>query len=154
MGSTFKALTLAMALDSGKITLKSLRRSAPLQYGKFTIHDFHAQNRVLTVPEIFTYSSNIGTARMALSLGVEHHKAFLRRWASSTGCAPSCRRAPSRWCPSAGASSTRDHRIRSRAVGRAAAGDDGDRRADERRHLIPPTFLKRSEAEAMALATR
>src|SRR5204863_3798534 len=80
MGSTFKALTVAMALDSGKITLKSsFDASRPLQYGKFTIHDFHAQNRVLTVPEIFTYSSNIGTARMAVSLGVEHHKWFLRK---------------------------------------------------------------------------
>src|SRR3974390_1518969 len=75
MGSTFKALTLAMALDSGKINLKSAFDARfPLQYGKFTIHDFHAQNRVLTVPEIFTYSSNIGTARMAVSLGVEYHK--------------------------------------------------------------------------------
>src|SRR5262249_47726599 len=75
MGSTFKALTLAMALDSGKIGLKdSFDARMPLQYGKFTIHDFHPQSRVLTVPEIFTYSSNIGTARMALKLGVEHHK--------------------------------------------------------------------------------
>src|SRR5262249_58872653 len=50
MGSTFKALTLAMALDSGKVTLKSaFDASHPLQYGKFAIHDFHAQNRVLTV---------------------------------------------------------------------------------------------------------
>ena len=53
-------------------------RSA-LHYGRFQINDYHAQRRVLTVPEIFTYSSNIGTARMALSLGVEHHKAFLKR---------------------------------------------------------------------------
>src|SRR5215472_12262502 len=53
MGSTFKALTVAMALDSGKVTLKSaFDASHPLQYGKFAIHDFHAQNRVLTVPEI------------------------------------------------------------------------------------------------------
>src|SRR5262249_61657069 len=80
VGSTFKALTLAMALDSGKVKLKSaFDASHPLQYGKFAIHDFHAQNRVLTVPEIFTYSSNIGTARMALSLGIEHHKWFLRK---------------------------------------------------------------------------
>ena len=78
MGSTFKALTVAMALDSGKITLKSaFDASHPLQYGKFAIHDFHAQNRVLTVPEIFTYSSNIGTARMALSLGIEHHLSLI-----------------------------------------------------------------------------
>jgi len=80
MGSTFKALTLAMALDSGRISLSSsFDARMPLRYGKFEIHDFHAQRRVLTVPEIFTYSSNIGTARMALSLGVEYHKAFLRK---------------------------------------------------------------------------
>src|SRR5205823_3815221 len=80
MGSTFKALTLAMALDSGKISLSStFDARIPLRYGKFNIHDYHPQNRVLSVPEIFTYSSNIGTARMALSLGVEYHKAFLRK---------------------------------------------------------------------------
>ena len=80
LGSTFKALTIAMALDSGKYTLNSMidARSA-LHYGRFTIHDYHAQNRMLSVPEVFTYSSNVGTARMALGLGVEHHKWFLRK---------------------------------------------------------------------------
>src|SRR5438270_8077893 len=79
LGSTFKALTVAMALDSGQITLaSSFDARTTLRYGKFNIHDYHAQHRVLTVPEIFTYSSNIGTARMALRLGVEPHKAFLK----------------------------------------------------------------------------
>jgi cell division protein FtsI (penicillin-binding protein 3) len=80
MGSTFKSFTLAMALDSGKVTLDSkFDARGDLHYGKFTIHDFHAQHRILSVPEIFTYSSNIGTARMALSLGVDYHKAFLKK---------------------------------------------------------------------------
>ena len=54
-----------MALDSGQVTLNvdDFDARQPLHYGKFTIHDYHAQNRVLTVPEIFTYSSNIGAAR-------------------------------------------------------------------------------------------
>ena len=34
---------------------------------------------MLTVPEVFTHSSNIGTARMALMVGVEGHKAFLKK---------------------------------------------------------------------------
>ncbi len=69
MGSTFKALTTAMALDSGKVKLTSrFDARAPLRYGRHTIHDFHPQRRVLTVPEVFLYSSNIGTARMALPL--------------------------------------------------------------------------------------
>ncbi len=31
------------------------------------------------MPEVFTYSSNVGTARMALMVGIEGHKAFLRK---------------------------------------------------------------------------
>ena len=80
MGSTFKAITIAMALEANKVNLNSrVDARESLRYGKFTIHDFHAQHRVLTVPEVFTYSSNIGTARMALMVGVEGHKAFLRK---------------------------------------------------------------------------
>ncbi|HEY4775558.1 MAG TPA: penicillin-binding protein 2 [Xanthobacteraceae bacterium] len=80
MGSTFKALTIAMGLDSGKHNLNStFDARMPLRYGRFNIHDYHAQNRVLTVSEIFTYSSNIGAARVALSIGVDGHKAFLRK---------------------------------------------------------------------------
>ncbi len=80
MGSTFKALSVAMALDSGKVNLGSrVNARDSLRYGRFTIHDFHATHRVLTVPEVFTHSSNIGAARMALMVGVEGHKAFLRK---------------------------------------------------------------------------
>ncbi|MGO9423536.1 peptidoglycan D,D-transpeptidase FtsI family protein [Roseiarcus sp.] len=80
MGSTFKALSIAMALDSGKVNLGSrVDARDSLRYGRFTIHDFHATHRVLTVPEVFTHSSNIGTARMALMVGVEGHKAFLKK---------------------------------------------------------------------------
>jgi cell division protein FtsI (penicillin-binding protein 3) len=80
MGSTFKAISIAMALDRGKVTLRSkIDARENLRYGHFTIHDFHAQHRVLSVPEVFTYSSNIATARMALMVGVEGHKAFLAK---------------------------------------------------------------------------
>jgi Cell division protein FtsI/penicillin-binding protein 2 len=80
MGSTFKAISVAMALDLGKVTLHSrIDARDSLRYGHFTIHDFHATHRVLSVPEVFTYSSNIGAARMALMVGVEGHKAFLTK---------------------------------------------------------------------------
>src|SRR5829696_4977961 len=80
MGSTFKALTTAMALDSGKFNINSsLDARSGLRYGKFTIGDYHPQRRVLTIPEVFIHSSNIGTARMALGVGVEGHKAFLKK---------------------------------------------------------------------------
>ena len=47
MGSTFKALSIAMALESGKVNLGSrLDARDSLRYGRFTIHDFHATHRV------------------------------------------------------------------------------------------------------------
>jgi cell division protein FtsI (penicillin-binding protein 3) len=80
MGSTFKGFTTAMALDSGLVTLNdSFDARRPLQVGKFTIRDFHGKGRVLSVPEIFIYSSNIGTARMAETISIGEHKAFFRR---------------------------------------------------------------------------
>ena len=80
MGSTFKAISIAMALEANKVTLKStVDARENLRYGRFTIHDYHATHRVLTVPEVFTHSSNIGTAKMAMMVGVEGHKAFLRK---------------------------------------------------------------------------
>ena len=108
MGSTFKALTIAMALDSGKVTLNSsFDARASLHYGSFFISDYHAQGRVLTVPEIFTYSSNIGAAKIALSAKASRPtRRFCVRSASSTGCAPNCPKAPSRSCRSTGANST------------------------------------------------
>jgi cell division protein FtsI (penicillin-binding protein 3) len=80
MGSTFKAFTIAMALDTGKAKMTDMfdaRR--PLYIGGFTIHDFHATRRVLSVRDVFIHSSNIGSARMADAVGVEGHKEFLTR---------------------------------------------------------------------------
>ncbi len=147
MGSTFKALTLAMALDSGKYDLNSMFDArAPLRYGKFTIHDYHAQNRMLSMPEVFTYSSNIGTARMALALGVEHHKAFLSKMGQLDRLRTELPESAEPIVPQAlGRAQHRDHRVRSRPLGRAAAGGDGDRRAGERR-LSDPADLPEAHA--------
>src|SRR5690606_31413696 len=49
------------------------------QIARFTIRDFHGKGRWLSVPEIFIYSSNIGTAKMADSVGVAGHREFLKR---------------------------------------------------------------------------
>ncbi len=43
------------------------------------IKDYYAKNRWLSVPEIFMYSSNIGTVRIALKFGVERQKAFFEK---------------------------------------------------------------------------
>ncbi|MET0675866.1 MAG: penicillin-binding transpeptidase domain-containing protein, partial [Bradyrhizobium sp.] len=67
MGSTFKAFTLAMALDTGKYGLDSLWDArGPLHFGKFAIHDDEPKGRFLSMKEVFYFSSNVGAARIAL----------------------------------------------------------------------------------------
>jgi cell division protein FtsI (penicillin-binding protein 3) len=53
--------------------------TSPIHYASFTISDFHGQHRVLRLPEVFTYSSNIGAAKMALEMGIDRHRAFLKK---------------------------------------------------------------------------
>ncbi|WP_339832543.1 penicillin-binding protein 2 [uncultured Parvibaculum sp.] len=85
MGSVFKAVTLAAALDSGKVRLDGqFDATKPMQVARFKIHDFHAQNRWLSVPEVFVHSSNIGTAKIALQLGGDEHREYLRRFGMLT----------------------------------------------------------------------
>ena len=80
MGSTFKSISIAMALQDNMVKLGSkLDATHNLHYGRFTIHDYDATHRMLTVPEVFVHSSNIGTARMVLRVGVPGHKDFLRK---------------------------------------------------------------------------
>jgi cell division protein FtsI (penicillin-binding protein 3) len=80
MGSTFKAFTTAMALDSGLVTLQdSFDARRPIRIAGHTISDFHGKNSILTVPEIFISSSNIGTARMADVVGIDRQQEFLTR---------------------------------------------------------------------------
>lgn len=80
MGSTFKTFTMAMALDSGVATMKStFDADHPLKIANFTIADAHPMHKWLTVPEIYAYSSNVGTARMVLEVGTKKQKSFLEK---------------------------------------------------------------------------
>jgi cell division protein FtsI (penicillin-binding protein 3) len=80
MGSVFKVFTVAGVLDLGLASLgSSYDASSPIHYASFTIDDFHGKRRRLSVPEVFIYSSNIGAAKMALDMGIEKHRSFLKR---------------------------------------------------------------------------
>jgi cell division protein FtsI (penicillin-binding protein 3) len=79
-GSTFKTFTMAMALDEGKAGFRdSFDATNPIRISRFTINDDHPKHRWLSVPEIFMYSSNIGTVKIALEVGTDNQKAFLRK---------------------------------------------------------------------------
>jgi cell division protein FtsI (penicillin-binding protein 3) len=81
LGSTFKALTIASAVNAGTIKSMGQKYDAthPIYLGGFRIRDDHAKNRWLTVPEIFIHSSNIGTARIAMEAGRERQRAMLEQ---------------------------------------------------------------------------
>ena len=154
LGSTFKALTLAMALDSGKFNLNSmLDARGSLRYGKFNIGDYHGQNRVLSLPEVFTYSSNIGTARLALGVGVEHHKWFLKKLGQLDRLRTELPESaeplvPKRWGELNTVTIAFGHGL-SVAPLQAVAGINALVNGGL---LIPPTFMKRSPEDAMKLA--
>ena len=80
MGSTFKLFTAAMALDLGVIALDSVYDArTPLTVSRYTIDDYHAEKRWLTVPEIMIHSSNIGAAKIALDAGTAAQQYFLQQ---------------------------------------------------------------------------
>jgi cell division protein FtsI (penicillin-binding protein 3) len=156
MGSTFKAFTLAMALDTGKYGLDSMWDArGPLHYGKFAIHDDEPKGRFLSMKEVFTFSSNVGAARIALSQGVEAHKAFLRKMGQLERLRTELPESamplvPKRWSELNTITIAFGHGMAvaplQAVMGVSALANGG--------LLIPPTFLKRSEEEARAIAKR
>jgi cell division protein FtsI (penicillin-binding protein 3) len=156
MGSTFKSFTTAMALDTGKVRITdSFDASAPIRIGGFTIKDFHGKGRVLSVPEIFQYSSNIGTAKMADVVGIQGHKDFLTKLGLLTRMHTELPEVamptqPREWKKINSITISFGHGVSTTPLQTAVAGAalvNGGK-------LIEPTFLPRSRAEADAVATQ
>ncbi|PZQ21726.1 MAG: peptidoglycan glycosyltransferase [Sphingopyxis macrogoltabida] len=80
LGSTFKPLSIAAAIDNGTVTSMARRYDAtqPLAIAGFRIRDSHASRRWLNVPETLIHSSNIVTARIADELGREKMEKLFR----------------------------------------------------------------------------
>lgn len=79
-GSTMKPLTIAMALESGKFSTNSIINTAPgsMRVGNHTIRDTHNYG-ALTMGGIIQKSSNVGVAKIALSLPYETLPTFYKR---------------------------------------------------------------------------
>ncbi|MGO4567554.1 peptidoglycan D,D-transpeptidase FtsI family protein [Rhizobium sp. 2YAF20] len=151
MGSVFKTFSMAMAIDSGSAKLTdTFDASAPLHYGGFTIHDDRdVPRRVLSIPEIFRYSSNIGTAKMMDRVGMDNQKAYLTRFGLLSKIQTELPEVkmpsqPKVWKKINSITISFGHGVATTPLQTAVAGaaliDDGK--------LIEPTFLPRSQDEA------
>ena len=156
LGSVIKAVTFAMAFEAGVTTMQgSFDASQALRVGGAKITDYKGKKRVLSVPEIFLFSSNIGTAKMALAVGVEGHQAFLRKAGFFTKLVTELPESsapilPKKWTKLTTVTAAFGHGfaiqpLQGLAV-TAALLNGGN--------LMQPTFLKRGRAEAEGLATR
>lgn len=156
MGSIFKTFTTAMALDSGKVSIHDrFDARRPIRVSRYTIGDFHGKHRVLSVPEVYIYSSNIGTAKMALEVGLEGHQEFLTRLGLMdrlhTELPESADpQSPNKWSQISAMTISFGHGISVSPLQTAAAAValvNGGK-------LIPPTFFPRTVEEANALSKR
>ncbi|MEQ9504675.1 MAG: penicillin-binding protein 2 [Hyphomonas sp.] len=78
LGSVFKPLTLAAALDAGAVRPdQAFDISQPIKLGKFEITDTHTFAPRADLTEIIVESSNIGTVHVARELGLRRQKQFL-----------------------------------------------------------------------------
>jgi cell division protein FtsI (penicillin-binding protein 3) len=146
-----------MALDSGRVSLRErFDATGKLRIGRHRIGDDHAENRWLSVPEIFEHSSNIGSARMAIAAGgAAPLEEFFRRVGfyspPEIEILEAVRaRTPERWAEVTVATTSFGHGI---AVSPlqfldAVAGVVGDGTR------VAPTLLRRSPGDAMPPRTR
>jgi cell division protein FtsI (penicillin-binding protein 3) len=80
LGSVMKVFTDAAAFEHGLIKIDDVYNVRdPIKHGRFTIKDDHPVKDEMTVGEIFAYSSNIGTVKIADKIGIENQKEFLAR---------------------------------------------------------------------------
>ena len=80
LGSIFKSLTIAMALDKNIVNEDTIYDATkPLKKGKYTIHDYKPQKRLLKISECILYSSNICFAQVGKDLGEKNIKEYLKK---------------------------------------------------------------------------
>ncbi|MFN4113859.1 MAG: peptidoglycan D,D-transpeptidase FtsI family protein [Sphingomonadaceae bacterium] len=79
LGSTFKPITVAAAIDAGTVRDfgRRYQASRPLEIGGFKIRDGHPLGASLNVPQSLMYSSNIVTGQIADELGAERMRRTL-----------------------------------------------------------------------------
>ncbi|SDF44716.1 peptidoglycan D,D-transpeptidase FtsI family protein [Sulfitobacter delicatus] len=149
LGSTFKIFAAAQAIELGLFNADTvIDTSGPMKVGGFRIGEFRNKNYgKLSVADIIVHSSNRGTGRMALEIGVERQQEFLKSLGffeptpfeivEASGGKPLL---PSRWTDLSSVTISYGHGLSSTpmhlAAGYAAIANGG--------RVVKPTLLKQS----------
>lgn len=154
VGSTMKVVTMAAALESGLVSIHdTFDATDPIPIGRFRIRDSYPKSRVLSLPEVFRYSSNIGTVKVMQAMGKDTLRAFMDRVHLSGKPQlelPERRAAkfPKRWPEISAMTASFGHGFQTTPLQLAsaiAALMNGG-------HYIPPTLFVRNELEALAVS--
>ena len=77
LGSSFKIFSTAALLEKTNANMsQKFDVREPLAVGRFKIRDYHPEKRMLSLPEVFIHSSNIGSAMMGQDVGTENLQNF------------------------------------------------------------------------------
>ena len=149
LGSTFKIFAAAQAIELGLFNADTIiDTSGPMKVGGFRIGEFRNKNYgKLSVADIIVHSSNRGTGRMALEIGIERQQEFLKSLGffeptpfeivEASGGKPLL---PSRWTELSSVTISYGHGLSSTpmhlAAGYAAIANGG--------RVVKPTLLKQS----------
>lgn len=77
LGSAFKIFSTAALLEKTDSRMgQNFDVRDPISVGRFKIRDYHPEKRILTLPEVFIHSSNIGSAMMGRAVGTDNLKGF------------------------------------------------------------------------------
>ena len=151
MGSTFKALSIAMGLrgPARSRCARSSTRATSLQYGRFTIHDFHAERTACSrSPRCSIIPRTSARRSIAMMVGIEGHQAFLRKMGQLTRLRTELPESRGAADPEALGHAEHDHdRLRPGHQRRAAAVADGGRRPRQRRHPCEADLLEAHRIE-------
>jgi cell division protein FtsI (penicillin-binding protein 3) len=77
LGSSFKIFSTAALIEKTNAHMgQKFDVREPIEIGRFKIRDYHPEKRILSLPEVFIHSSNIGSAMMGQAVGTEYLKNF------------------------------------------------------------------------------
>ncbi|TVQ53946.1 MAG: penicillin-binding protein 2 [Rhodobacteraceae bacterium] len=80
LGSTFKPLVAALAIDRGLVTADTkVDARGPLVWGRHRIRDFHRMPNEMTVAQAMARSSNVVSARLGLMAGTPAVRDYFQR---------------------------------------------------------------------------